>query len=191
MFTSCCGSCFGWETLVDDSLDTPERPQVRLDPLNMGLDAVIVKNGTRLCGTGGVIANAAIMQDKAYYEVKLQSEGAWGCGLASERCDLNIVPLKEQSWLIRSDSKLYSNGSELEQVAELNEGDVIGVSYDHVELQFYRNGTAIGNTITGIRGKVYPVLFVDDSAILDVEFVNFCHRPPSGYGQIMFEQSIL
>ena len=115
----------------------------------------------------------------------------WGCGLASERCDLNTVPLSDQSWLIRSDSKLYSCGAELEEISEISEGDVIGVTYDHVSLQFYKNGTAVGNTITGIRGKVYPVLFVDDSAILDVEFVNFQHRPPSGYGQIMFEQSIL
>lgn len=123
--------------------------------------------------------------------MKLQSEGVWGCGLASERCDLNTVPLSDQSWLIRSDSKLYSCGAELEEISEISEGDVIGVTYDHVSLQFYKNGTAVGNTITGIRGKVYPVLFVDDSAILDVEFVNFQHRPPSGYGQIMFEQSIL
>ena len=126
-----------------------------------------------------------------FFIVKLQSEGVWGCGLASERCDLNVVPLAENAWLLKSDSKLYSNGVECEVVDEIVEGDVIGVTYDHVELQFYRNGAPLGSTITGIRGKVYPVLFVDDSAILDVEFVNFRHRPPSGYGQIMFEQSIL
>lgn len=34
----------------------------------MGLDAVIVKNGTRVCGTGAVLGTAAIMQDKAYFE---------------------------------------------------------------------------------------------------------------------------
>ena len=68
VLSSCCGSCFGWQTLVEDPLEAPDRPEVKLDPLNMGLDAVIVKNGTRLCGTGGVIANAPIMQDKAYFE---------------------------------------------------------------------------------------------------------------------------
>ena len=45
--------------------------------------------------------------------------------------------------------------------------------------------------ISGIKGKVYPVVFVDQSAILDTEFINFEKRPPSGYGQIMFEQNIL
>ena len=68
VLSSCCGACFGWQTLVEDPLEAPDRPEVKLDPLNMGLDAVIVKNGTRLCGTGGVIANAPIMQDKAYFE---------------------------------------------------------------------------------------------------------------------------
>ena len=53
---------------MEDPLEAPDRPEVKLDPLNMGLDAVIVKNGSRLCGTGGVIANAPIMQDKAYFE---------------------------------------------------------------------------------------------------------------------------
>jgi len=27
-----------------------------------------VKNGKRLCGTGGVLSNAPILQDKAYFE---------------------------------------------------------------------------------------------------------------------------
>ena len=49
-------------------LDAASRPQVKLDALNMGLDAVIVKNGTRVCGTGAVLGTAAIMQDKAYFE---------------------------------------------------------------------------------------------------------------------------
>jgi hypothetical protein len=49
----------------------------------------------------------------------------------------------------------------------------------------------VGNGISGIKGKVYPVVFVDQSAILDTEFINFEKRPPSGYGQIMFEQNIL
>ena len=29
-----------------------------------------MKNGKRLCGTGGVLSNAPILQDKAYFEGK-------------------------------------------------------------------------------------------------------------------------
>jgi hypothetical protein len=40
-----------------------------------GNDVVIVKNGRRICGTGGALSNAPIVQDKAYFEVKIQSAG--------------------------------------------------------------------------------------------------------------------
>lgn len=34
-----------------------------------------------------------------------------------------------------------------------------GVSYDHIELNYYVNGKAMEKPITGIKGTVYPVLF--------------------------------
>jgi hypothetical protein len=34
-----------------------------------------VKNGKRICGTGAALSNAPIAQDKAYFEVKIQSTG--------------------------------------------------------------------------------------------------------------------
>jgi hypothetical protein len=40
-----------------------------------GQDVVIVKNGRRLCGTGGAISNVPIIQNKAYFEVKVQARG--------------------------------------------------------------------------------------------------------------------
>ena len=40
-----------------------------------GSEVVIVKNGKRICGTGAAFSNAPINQDKAYYEVKVQSSG--------------------------------------------------------------------------------------------------------------------
>ena len=36
---------------------------------------VIVKNGRRICGVGACLSNAPIVQDKAYFEVKVQSTG--------------------------------------------------------------------------------------------------------------------
>jgi len=35
----------------------------------------VVKNGQRICGTGAALANAPIVQNKAYFEAKLQSSG--------------------------------------------------------------------------------------------------------------------
>jgi len=40
-----------------------------------GYGVVIVKNGQRICGTGAALANAPIVQNKAYFEAKLQSSG--------------------------------------------------------------------------------------------------------------------
>ncbi len=40
-----------------------------------GMDCVIVKSGRRICGSGAALANAPIVQDKAYFEMKIQSSG--------------------------------------------------------------------------------------------------------------------
>ena len=40
-----------------------------------GVDTVIVKSGRRICGTGGALANAPLVQSKSYFEMKVQSGG--------------------------------------------------------------------------------------------------------------------
>ena len=39
--------------------------------------------------------------------------------------------------------------------------------------------------------KNIPYFSVDDGAILDVIFKNFCYPPPAGYSRILFEKSLL
>ena len=34
-----------------------------------------------------------------------------------------------------------------------------GISYDHVELNFYINGKPTNTPVTGFKGTVYPVLY--------------------------------
>lgn len=36
-----------------------------------------MKNGTRICGSGGVLCTAPIVQNKCYFEVKVQQSGKW------------------------------------------------------------------------------------------------------------------
>ena len=43
----------------------------------------------------------------------------------------------------------------------------------------------------GIKGTVFPVIYVDEGAILDVQFSGFYHSPPSGFSQILQEKTIL
>ena len=40
-----------------------------------GVDCVIVKSGRRICGTGAALANAPLVQDKSYFEIKMQCGG--------------------------------------------------------------------------------------------------------------------
>ena len=42
---------------------------------SVGSEVVVVKSGKRICGTGAAFSNAPIVQDKAYFEIKLQSTG--------------------------------------------------------------------------------------------------------------------
>ena len=48
----------------------------------LGQEAVVVKNGSRLCGTGAARASTPILQNKAYWEVKIQQSGIWSCGVS-------------------------------------------------------------------------------------------------------------
>jgi hypothetical protein len=71
------------------------------------------------------------------------------------------------------------------------DGDTVSCSYDHVELNVFLNGKSLQCPVTGIRGKVYPLFYVDDGAVLDVNFTDFVYPAPDGFEHIMFEQNIL
>jgi hypothetical protein len=226
---------------------------------------VVLKNGKRLCGSGGAILNQALLQSKSYFEVKIQQTGHWSIGLCTLNADLNKTRggLDKFSWCLNAENlvmndgglmhdlnELYSahngengtaaNGSLEEDTEQLlpvegvtdgkddilgglvpsssssmkassnqrsvlpQEGDIIGVTYDHVELNFYLNGRNL-NVPSLIKhshnsqptngeynsNEIYPCLFVDDGAILDLIVDNFNFQIPSGYDKIMVEQTLL
>ncbi|XP_029458688.1 SPRY domain-containing protein 7 [Rhinatrema bivittatum] len=172
-----------------------EMPAVQLDTQHMGTDVVIVKNGRRICGTGACLANAPLHQNKSYFEFKIQSTGIWGVGVATQKANLNQVPLGRDihSLVMRNDGAIYYNNEEKSRLPANSlpqEGDVVGITYDHVELNVYLNGKNMHCPASGIRGTVYPVVYVDDSAILDCQFSDFYHISPAGFEKILFEQQI-
>ncbi|OWR43224.1 SPRY domain-containing protein 7 [Danaus plexippus] len=205
---------------------------VQLDSLHMGHEIVIVKGGQRVCGSGCALGNAPLVQNKAYFEVKLQQGGVWAVGLATREADLNRVHggVDKESWCLNSDGTVRHDNVELyhlkpasqESPTEIlvttgspnhtedkvndkmdsekandkttampGEGDVIGVAYDHVEMNFFLNGKNMEIPVRQIKGTVYPALYVDDGAILDIILDNFRYPPPTGYEKIMVEQSLL
>ncbi|XP_022286301.1 SPRY domain-containing protein 7-like [Crassostrea virginica] len=190
----CLRCCWNGTGFNSGHIPLKEIPTVKLDTSLMGNDVVIVKNGRRICGTGAALSNAPIAQDKAYFEVKIQSTGVWGVGLATRRCNLNSVPLGDntESWVLRQDGSMYHDKQQKGRLPDTpQEGDVLGFTYDHVQLNFYLNGKPLSTPFTGMKGTLYPVFYVDDGAVMDIQFDKFYHQPPDGFDSIMIEQSLL
>ncbi|VDN02926.1 unnamed protein product [Thelazia callipaeda] len=176
-----------------------ENHAVRLDTsymatstLDSGNDVVLLKNGQRICGSGGALGTAPIVQNKAYFQVSIQQTGIWGIGLATRSAVLNCAPVSNNCWVMREDGQIIANGEVMGKLEEsIEEGDCIGVAFDHVDLKFYKNGILLPVTISNVKGQVYPIVYVDNSAILDVAFRLFSYNAPEGYEEIMLEQTIL
>lgn len=145
-----------------------------------------MKNGSRICGSGAALATAPLVQSKSYFEVKLQQSGYWAVGLATRKANLNNPKggTDSESWCLTSDHIVLHDGKEihklslqpaditssLENINDVlpgtnnetgipNEGDTVGVAYDHVEMNFYLNGKKLDIPVLNVRGTVYPALF--------------------------------
>jgi hypothetical protein len=105
-----------------------------------------------------VLCNAPLVQNKAYWEVKIQSLGLFGVGLATRQSGLDVVPLGAdgKSWVLRSDGTAWHKAEQMAAAPAdfaIEEGDTIGMSYDHESLNFYLNGQQLELSITGVRGQ--------------------------------------
>ncbi|KAL0281472.1 UNVERIFIED_CONTAM: hypothetical protein PYX00_002452 [Menopon gallinae] len=190
----CLRNCFEGMVFSEHNVVRREPNPIVLDTAYVGHEVVIIKNGQRMCGSGGCLASAPLVQNKSYFEVKLQQSGVWGCGVATRSADLNTAPggHDSESWVLCSDLCIRHSQNSLHKVnVQIQEGDIIGIWYDHVELNFSVNGKSLDCPVTGIKGTVFPALYVDDGAILDIVLDNFSNQPPSGYDKIMIEQSLL
>ncbi|CAK9807239.1 SPRY domain-containing protein 7 [Anthophora quadrimaculata] len=194
MMFCCLRNCFDGFGFAATQTPKREPNPIALDTSYMGHEVVIVKNGLRVCGRGGALTNAPLAQSKSYFEVKIQQGGIWAIGLATRSTDLNVTLGGNdiESWALNSDGIIRHNQQEVHKIqSPVQEGDIIGISYDHIELNFYLNGKSMDSPVMGIKGTVYPVLYVDDGAILDLILDNFIHPPPIGFEKIMLEQSLL
>ncbi|KAL1140102.1 hypothetical protein AAG570_000034 [Ranatra chinensis] len=190
----CVRNCFDGTGFNVKHVSKQEVSPIVLDSTHIGHDVVILKKGTRICGAGGALCTAPLMQSKSYFEVKLQQAGVWGIGVATKKCNLNKSPggCDSESWVYCSDGTMKQNDTVVHMNIETPaEGDIIGVTYDHIELKFYINGKVIDKHMNGIKGNVYPVIFVDDGAVLDLIVEDFQNSQPTGFERIMIEQSLL
>ena len=124
--------------------------------------------------------------------MKVQQSGVWACGLCSATADLNKGLGDVNSWVLTSEGTVKTRNQEEYQVKQqIQEGDVLGFTYDHVELNFFLNGTNLNCPVLGIKGTVYPVVYVNDGAILDAIFESLRCSIPSGFDRIMVEKALL
>ncbi|KAI3383510.1 hypothetical protein SNEBB_002562 [Seison nebaliae] len=168
---------------------------ILLDPAKAGPDVVLVKSGKRICGNGAVLCNVPVVQNKCYFEVKIQSNGIWGIGFASPFVDVKETEFGNDpfSCVLKENGCIYYKNEEISSIKEdICEGDTFGITFDHEEIRFYKNGESTSlvayNTI---RGRVHPIFYVGDNAVMDVEFSNFQYEKPNGFDQIMLEKNIL
>ncbi|PAV75515.1 hypothetical protein WR25_13603 isoform B [Diploscapter pachys] len=202
IFTSCCPFLSGCLDCLQgpsfaggvsySTLQQPITPLIRLDVSHMGKDVVILKEGERICGTGGAFSTVPIVQNKAYFQVDIQQTGVWGIGLGNRQAQIDSAPIEKYFWGLRESGQVFADGQCIGQLNKaVDEGDSIGIAYDHIEMKIYVNGEEAEPKITGVKGPVYPLLYVDDSAILDIKFKNFSYTPPSGFDEILVEQTLL
>ncbi|KAG7255606.1 hypothetical protein CRUP_034604 [Coryphaenoides rupestris] len=145
------------------------------------------------CGDGG--SGHIPLKEMPAVQLDTNLMGVWGIGVATQKVNLNQVPLGRDtnSLVLRHDGSVYHNNEEKSRLPANSlpqEGDIVGITYDHVELKLYLNGKNMHCPASGIRGTVYPVVYVDDSAILDCQFSDFYHTLPDGFQKILFEQQI-
>lgn len=88
------------------------------------------------------------------------------------------------SLVMRNGRALYHKNKEKNRLLAKclpQEGDVVAITYDHIELNVYLNGENMNCPSSGIQGTMYLVVYVDDGAILDCKFCDFYHTPTTDF----------
>lgn len=74
-------------------------------------------------------------------------------------CSDNIIRHNKQDiYKIGTPTNIISNGTNMTPLAP-QEGDIIGISYDHIQLKFFLNGAELEYPVTNVKGTVYPALY--------------------------------
>jgi len=142
-----------------------------------------------ISGTGSVLGDSPILQDKGYFEATVITPGSFAIGVAVKDSPLDGVlsPDKGASaWTITNNQA---------GVTPVAAGDVLGCAIDQadypVQCYFYK-GNKLIHQVSGIRGEVLPVFSVADGAKLEVNFGHSeYHYMPNGFQGIIRVVSML
>mmetsp|Transcript_23273 Transcript_23273/g.46335 ORF Transcript_23273/g.46335 Transcript_23273/m.46335 type:complete len:178 (+) Transcript_23273:1-534(+) len=167
--------------------DAPSAAQlVTFDPARHGPEVVV--GNFNVTGKGSALANCALHQDAAFFEVKVVQPGVFAVGVARKLKPEDLAgPIGDgnASYALRSDAEGLT----------IAENDVIGVAYGqcgYPMLRFFHNGVELeAHGVDKTKGLLYPAVYVENCQ-LDATFSSgFSHAPPSGFSGVIMARDTL
>jgi len=147
-------------------------------------------NGMTVSGTGSIMGDSPILQDKGYFEVTIRASGTFAVGVATRETPLGGVLSQEKA------ATAWTLTSSMQGLPPLPPGSTLGIALDQgdypVQVYFYLDGKVV-HQISGIRGEVLPVFSVADGAELVPNFggAEYAQGMPLGFQGIIKSMSLL
>mmetsp|Transcript_16161 Transcript_16161/g.26380 ORF Transcript_16161/g.26380 Transcript_16161/m.26380 type:complete len:192 (+) Transcript_16161:1228-1803(+) len=185
--------CFQEETPVDNVLVASATLDIKWknDSVELG------NNFTCISGEGCCLVNAALHQDKCYFEIsiaKLPAGSSFCVGVAKrDKAVLGNIELGdgERSWAFKSTQSTES----------FKEGDIIGCVWDQSsgrpQMSLRLNGDKLppGTEVKGFKGVLYPAISVSHGCELvcnfSLEDEGFASPPPNGFAGLIPSRSMI
>merc|ERR1719502_2133490 len=152
--------------------------------------SVTMENGLTISGTGSILGDSPILQDKGYFEVTIKTEGTFAVGVATKESDLKGVLSQDKV------ATAWTLTSSMQGLPALPAGSTLGVALDQgdypVQVYFYLDGKVV-HQVSGIRGEVLPAFSVANGAVLEANFggVPYAQGMPMGFQGIIKSMSLL
>ena len=180
------GCCFG--RALDDEIAPAFDPTIGLCEKHKA--ASVDVEGLKVSGTGSILGDSPVLQDKGYFEVTVMKEGTFSVGVCTRETPLNGVLSQEKA------TTAWTLTSATAGLPKLPFGTVLGVALDQgdypVQVYFYLDQKVI-HQVSGIRGEVLPCFSVADGAVLEPNFGGkpYAGGMPMGFQGIIKSMSLL
>lgn len=89
----------------------------------------------------------------------IANRSSFPSGLIGIEDDPDDILLNESDLTVNGSTSVISKSTNDEKKLFPGDGDTIGVSYDHIELNFYCNGKNVDVPFRNVKGTVYPVVY--------------------------------
>jgi len=158
---------------------------VHLDTLMMSSSLQLSDDQQTIRGSGKILGNTQLLQDKAYYEVVVVAPGKFHVGVShynTEFLDTNV-----------GDDQ-YSWGTVF--TSDLPKGTVIGCAFDQSDfplIRYYLDGNPTDIEIGGLRGTFFPAISIEEDAEVQVLLDSSVMKksPPLGFNAIIKSRNLI